>query len=258
MTTEDIIRSFRQKVCKEIELEGEGLNRYIVYTPFMFDDGDHFVIVLREQEGRWVLTDEGHTFLHLSYGGPDLTRGTRGKVIDQTLDTYRVANESGELRLTVPNGAYGDALFSFVQAISRIASTALWTRERVESTFRDDFRELLEATVAKEWLTFEYIDPEIDPEGNYPVDCRINGRTRQCFIFAVANTDQCRNATITVYHYERHARVFSSFVVFEDQTSINRRALAQLSDVVGRQFASLAAKDRITDYLTKEVVGADH
>jgi hypothetical protein len=259
MLRAEIIESFRQKVSREIDLEAEGLDRYIVYTPFMFDDGDHYVVVLRRDRDReqWVLTDEAHTFMHLSYADVDLTQGTRRKVIDQALTSYRVENNGGELRLAVPDEAFGDALFTMVQAIGRITGTALWTRERVRDTFDEDFRSLLSQLLPPERVTFDYTDPTIDPDGVYPIDCRINGMPKPCFVFKVANDHQCRNATITCYHYERHHRVFSSMVIYRDQTEINGRALAQLTDVVGKQFASLGARDRIEAHLRDEVLGAN-
>lgn len=256
MTTADIVRSFREKVGREIDLEAEGVDRYIVYTPFMFDDGDHFVVILRRENERWILTDEAHTFMHLSYSEVDLSQGTRAKIIDQALSGNRVESRAGELKLAVADDAFGDALFSLVQAISRITSTALWTYARVKSTFEEDFRALMQSVVPAERLTFDYTDPQIDPDGIYPVDCRINGMPRPCMVFAVANDAKCREATITCYHYERHERKFTSLAVFEDQTEVNRRAVAQLSDVAGKLFASLGARDRIEAYLREEVMGA--
>jgi hypothetical protein len=194
MTTADIVRSFREKVCREIDLEAEGVDRYIVYTPFMFDDGDHFVIVLRKEKEHWVLSDEAHTFMHLSYTEVDLSQGGRAKIIDQALAGYRVENRSGELKLAVADNAFGDALFSLLQAISRITSTALWTVARIKSTFEEDFRALMGSVVPADRLTFDYTDSQIDPDGIYPVDCRINGMPRPCMVFAVANDAKCREA----------------------------------------------------------------
>ncbi|MDZ7814842.1 MAG: DUF1828 domain-containing protein [Planctomycetota bacterium] len=56
---------FKQKVCDEISLHQEGVDRYRVLTPFCFDDGDHLCILLKRSESHWLLTDEGHTFMHL-------------------------------------------------------------------------------------------------------------------------------------------------------------------------------------------------
>jgi hypothetical protein len=251
MTTLDIVASFRQKVGKEIDLEAEGLERYVVYTPFMFDDGDHYVVVLRRENDQWILTDEAHTFMHLSYADMDITKGMRAKVIEQALTTYRIQNKDGELRLNVPDEAFGDALFTMVQAIGRIAGTADWTRERVRDTFAEDFKVLLSTLVPPDRVKFDYIDPTIDPNGLYPVDCRINGMARPCFVFKVVNDDQCKDAMITCSYYERHQKRFTSVVIFRDQEEIGRRPLAQLSDMVGKQFASLGAKDRIETFLTE-------
>ena len=221
----------------------------------MFEDGDHFVVVLRQEDGTWVLTDEGHTFMHLSYSPVDLSQGTRARVIEDTLAAYRVLNASGELRLAVPGESFGDALFTFVQALARITATAEWTKERVRSTFFEDFRTLMEQTVPRDRLTFGYTDTQTDPERIYRVDCMINHSLRPCYVFAIANDEQCRDATITICHFERHERDFRSLAVFEDQTEIGRRPLAQLSDVVGRQFSSLGASDRITGYVREEILG---
>jgi len=83
--TRTIEQKFRSKVCDEIRLVGEGMNRHIVFTPFMFDDGDHLCILLERHDGHWYLTDEGHTFMHLSYDEVDLEPGTRRKIIDTVL-----------------------------------------------------------------------------------------------------------------------------------------------------------------------------
>lgn len=64
MCEQRLEREFRQVVGESVELLAEGADRFRVFTPFRFADGDCFVVVLRRQEGRWFLTDEGHTFFH--------------------------------------------------------------------------------------------------------------------------------------------------------------------------------------------------
>jgi len=65
MSMGTIERDFREKVCAQIRLMLEGVQRFRVFTPFLFDDGDHLVIVLRREHDRWLLSDEGHTYMHL-------------------------------------------------------------------------------------------------------------------------------------------------------------------------------------------------
>lgn len=249
MITTDIESEFRRKVCGEIDIELEGLNRFIVYTPFMFDDGDHFVIVLKRNESRWLLTDEGHTFMHLSYAGFDLERGTRRSIIDQALMSFNLTNMQGELRLEVPDQQFGDALFSFVQALTKVSDTGYWTRERVQSTFLEDFQNLLREEIPPERRTFDYFDRQHDPDGIYPVDCKVNGMAKPLFVFGVNNDSKCRDATITILQFEKWGNSFQSMAIFEDQTQINSKVLARFSDVAGKLFSSLGARDRVTSYL---------
>ena len=251
MNFTELQKEFKQKVCNEIDIEPQGVSRFVVYTPFMFDDGDHFVIVLKRSGKQWILTDEGHTFMHMSYGEIDISHGTRKSIIDQTLLNFAVANESGELYLDIPDEAYGDALFSFIQALVKISDTAYWTRERIKSTFFEDFRRLLEYKIPSERRVFEYHDSQNDPDKNYLVDCKVNGMKRPVFIFGINNDAKCQTATICMHQFEKWGLEFRTMAIFEDQTQINRKVLARFSDMTGNQFSSLGAKDRIGNYLNE-------
>ncbi len=60
-------QQLRQQVAAGIHLVSEGIERYRVFTPFQLDDGDHLSIVLKKEGGDWFFSDEGHTYMHLSY-----------------------------------------------------------------------------------------------------------------------------------------------------------------------------------------------
>lgn len=255
MTEHDILRAFKEKVCREVEIEQKGLDRYIIYTPFAFDDGDHYVVLLKREKDQWLLTDEGHTFMHLSYGGVDVLKGQRGELVKESLVASGLENRSGELILKVPDEQFGDALFSYLQVLGRVQSTSLWTRERVRSTFRGDFQTLMRESVPTDRLEFDYVDTAHDPGGTYKVDSRIIGAKGDWFVFAVANENQCQNATITCYHFEKLKSAFSVMVVYENKEALASRALAQISDVVGKQFSSLGQSDRIKQFIKADVLG---
>jgi len=254
MNTKGLEKDFKHKVSAEIAVEREGIDRYIVYTPFMFDDGDHFVIVLKKHGDGWRFTDEGHTFMHMSYEEIDLSQGTRKNIIDQVLLSFRLANDGGELCLEVPDNQYGDALFSFVQALVKISDTAYWTRERIHSTFMEDFLALLEERIPRQRRTFEFRDEQRDPEANYAVDCKVNGMERPLLVFGINNDAKCRDATITLLQFEKWGEQFHSMAIFEDQTQINSKVLARFSDVAEKLFSSLGTRDRMEKYLD-EVLG---
>ena len=247
-----IEKDFQAKVSEKVCLAAEGLDRYRVLTPFRFDDGDHLAIVLKRDGEEWILSDEAHTYMHLTYemDERDLHRGTRQTIISNALSVFEVEDRDGELVLGVPGERYGDALYSFVQALLKISDVSYLSREQVRSTFMEDFRSLLTQMVPDERREFEWHDPVRDPQGIYEVDCRINGTARPLFVHALTNDGRTRDATISLLQFEKWDMPFRSLAIFEDQESINRKVLARFSDVCEKQYSNLAGNwDRIERYL---------
>ena len=252
MMLETIEQDFRSKVCAQIRLEPEGMERYRVFTPFRFGDGDHLAIALKREEGRWILSDEGHTYMQLTYGLDEksLHRGTRQQIITNALSAFTVEDREGELMVTVRDERYGDVLFDFIQALLRITDVTYLTRERVKSAFMEDFRAFIEERVPETRRQFDWHHPQHDPEGKYTVDYRINGMARPVAVYALPNDNKTRDATITLLQFERWEIPFRSVSVFENQEEISRKVLARFSDVCDKQFSSLAANQaRIARYL---------
>lgn len=252
MSDAGIEREFRRQVGESVDLLAEGTDRWQVFTPFHFDDGDHFVVILKREGDGWYLTDEAHTFMHLSYQFEerDLQSGTRQKIIATVLSRFGVEDRDGELRLAVSGNRYGDALFSFVQAVHKISDVSCLSREVVRSTFLQDFREVVADSVTNDRLSFDWTFEDRDPQGIYSVDCRVNGLPRPLFIYALPSDARARDATIALLQFEKWALPFRSVAIFEDQEQINRKVLARFSDVCGKQFSNLVGnRDRIQRYL---------
>lgn len=258
MMRDGIVKSFRSKVCAEIDLIPEGLGRYVVSTPFEYDDGDCLEIVLRERDGGWVLADEGCTFMRLTYDveEADLRRGTRQKIISNALAAFGVEDQDGELVLPVPGERFGDALFSFIQAVLKINDVAYLSREHVRSTFRQDFREFLSEIIPEDRLTLDWQHAEHDPKGIYAADYRVEHPTRPLVVFGLVGDGRTRDATIALLQYEKWGLPLRSLAVFEDQQAIGRNVLARLTDVCDRQYSSFGGNRRRIVRFLREAAAA--
>jgi len=251
-------KAFKKSVCENIRLHGEGNSRFRVFTPFRFDDGDHLSIILKNSKGKWMLSDEGNTFMHLTYDldEKDLLKGTRNEIIESALASYSVSNKEGELILGIEDEHYGDALYSYIQALMRISNVTFLSRERARSTFIEDFRAFIIEKVPENRRTFDWYDTSHDPEGIYPVDCKINGMPRPLFIFALPGDDKTRDATINIYKYEQWNLKYRVLGIFENQEEVNRKVLARFSDVCEKQFSALNTnKDRLQKYFSDAMSG---
>ena len=140
MNLEGIEQDFRNKVCEKLRISTEGVDRFRIFTPFMFEDGDHLAIVLKKdlsacdaqaENGTWILSDEGHTYMHLNCDLDKMNhqKGTRKKIIKHALSVFNVQERDGELIVPIVDNSYGDAFFRVIQAILKIAERAYLIRE---------------------------------------------------------------------------------------------------------------------------------
>ena len=255
MRMDEMVAQFKKKVCAEIELEQEGMDRFVVHTPFLFDDGDHLQIYLKkDDEGRWILTDEGATYMELSYENINLDTATRVAIIEKAKNRFGLEDREGEFVLVIRDDMYGDALFSFVQGILHISDVEYLKKEWVHSAFYEEFTELVRSIAPYGKLHFDYHDPDLDPKKIYPVDAMIETSTRPILIFAIANNEQCLKATISLMHFEKMGKKFRSVAIFENQETISRKGVAQLSNACEKQLSDIGAgKERLPGYIKDQL-----
>lgn len=235
----------------EISLEPIGDQRFAVISPFTFDDGDRFPIVLGRSNGVWRLSDEGGVAMHLSYLDVAFETGNRARLVENIARRHSVhLSDDWVLSKEIGGVIDADALMSFIHAIAQVADIDFLAREVVESTFQEDFRSFLSRSIEPDRLTFEFFDKELDPDGTYKADAAVEIKGTRLFGFGVSSDVRAKDATITLLTYEDWYGPVETFVVFEDQTALGRKPLAQLTNVVGKQFAALAGQEqRIRNYL---------
>ena len=140
MSIETITQEFHNGVSECVQLSAEGPDRFRVFTPFAFDDGDHLVIVLKREQGGWVLSDEAHTYMHLAddLDDDDRQSGMCDRVIANALAMFHIEDHGGELIRPIADEGYAGALFAFAQGLLTIAAAVYAERERARIAFAPD------------------------------------------------------------------------------------------------------------------------
>lgn len=118
-----IVAGLRESIFGDkVDLIPEGANRYRVNAPIVLEDGDHPVIILRQENAKWVLSDEGHTLLR--YG----ERAWQNIVNDEP--PTGVKKQGGELVLTITGNRFGRALYVFARVLVEAdATVSLWDKD---------------------------------------------------------------------------------------------------------------------------------
>ena len=254
MNPDAILKQFKEKVCEKISLVQKGISRFIVKTPFVFEDGDHLVILLKynNETKTWYLTDEGHTFLHLGYfiEEKDMFSGTRSQIIEDAKKMFEVLQEESGLSKNVLDNNFGDTLYDFVQCLLKIMDITYLDRKRVQTTFFEDFRKSIDNIAKNKRLNASFnVYEKFDLNKAYPIDCIIETSKKPVYIFAMHNDNKCKDVTITIYEFERKGIKFFPVGVFENQEEINRKVLARFSAICDKQIPSLSEINYFDKYL---------
>lgn len=252
MSLQTIEQALKQEIADQVQLLADGTDRYVVFTPFSFGDGDELVIVLKRVDRKWIFTDEAHTYMHLSYhtSRNAWQRGGRATLIANALSEFQVKDCRGELIREVDEMQFGEALCAFIQALLQIAHARFLSRERYRSPFLVDVRTLLARLIPEERRIFDWADPRKDPQKRYKIDCYVNGLAQPFFIHALNNNEKTQSATIAMQQFKGWDQPFRAVGIFRDQSKIKRVVLEQFSEVCPQQFGHWRTdREHIEEYV---------
>lgn len=250
----EIAALMRRQITERLQIEEEDQERIAVYTPFMYQDGDHcsFVAVRDAARSCWYLTDEGEVLTHASYSGVNLLANDRVSRFRETTKFYGVTERRGELILPVENEAFGDAVFSFTQACLDIVELTKLPAERkirVPDDFRSTLRRLITTTIPHGEVEERWYDERTDPERVYPVDLRIRGKSQPLYVYEVTTDRHCLTSAVSCLHHKLAQSDFIGIAIFDEEEAIRRIARIPLVEAVHEHFSSRSQSDAIKDFL---------
>lgn len=243
-------------MCAQISMVEKDEDLFLVDTPFSFPDGDPYQIYIKVlPAGLLRITDMGHTLMHLSYeNDPDKFReGTRGRILEQIKAETEVGESDGEFFVDTSPEDMGKALFRLSHAITKINDLTFLARSRVESTFYEDVFDELRRIVGGDRVIKDYILPNIEKSGDYPIDYRIEGKQLPLYLFAIPSRDKAKLTTIILQWLLAQEHNFDSILIFADQAAIPKSDIARLSNVGGEMVASMDARDDLSRKILKKV-----
>ena len=140
MDADELIGCLRKSMCSGLEVEPRTVNRFMVHTSYTYPDGDELHILMINEGGGWIFSDEGHTIMWLSYEGFNLT--DLGKdLLERTLKSNGVSFKDGELYIPIDTNStdsIGPSLKSLIKAEIQVADLLYSDEETDKDTFIGD------------------------------------------------------------------------------------------------------------------------
>lgn len=114
---ESILEVIRESTSSGLEIERKGIDRYIVHTNFSYPDGDELHIVIKRQDENWILTDEGHTIMWLSYDDIDFETETESDSLLHILKCNNAEVVDGRICMKFEPDDIVGAIHSMIQTL---------------------------------------------------------------------------------------------------------------------------------------------
>ena len=223
------------------EIEPE---RYLVQSPFQFEDGDGYPIVVERHAGGWRVTDLGGTASHLAVDDVDVTPVRLEMLVD-------IAEGSGfKFDNLVLSRVQAESPTEFdiadvVQAIAQLSALRFISRERVRRLYREDVARFIEEHVPQEFRDMRWRPPN-DSKGLYSTEALLRPSgpdQRPTTLFAVGNAEQAERTAVSVLMHQRWELDVSPLVVYDRRMAnrIGSPRIYHLQDAAGDDSVVAAA-----------------
>lgn len=246
MDPEKLINAVKKSICSEVEIEHIGMNSYLIHTGFTYHDGDELRIVLKEVEGSWRLTDEGHTLMWLSYEDYNMTE-TRESIWKRIVSSNGISLDDGRMYVECGVEEAGPALNSLIQAMLQSADLLFLNRDRVVSTFIEDMKEVFRNSSIHGICEFnKKIKDEKGEE--HIIDVYVNG-PKPLYVFGIPSKEKCKDALITMMELELGGMTnHKTMVIMDESADIAWRIKRKVVNRADKVFLGL---EDITEGLEK-------
>ena len=222
----EVIESIKRTICSKTTLESRGVDCYLVHTGFTFQDGDELHILLKKTNDRWILTDEAHTLMWLSYEDFTLTESRKG-LLNKTLRSNNATMEEGRIIIDCTNRDAGQCLMYMIQAILQTADLLYLNRNNVRNSYNDDVKQMMRKLLGDRCE----FDKHINNNGeDYLIDIYVEAKT-PLYVFTISNKDHCKDAIISLMALGSEANLdFTSLIFIDQNAELGKDNLVKLTN----------------------------
>lgn len=242
------INKIKKGICSSIEIEEKLDDLYIIHTGHTYHDGDELRILLEIIDGKYRISDEGHTMMWFSYSDYTFTE-LRTDLLNRILKSNKVNMDEGEIYIECLENEIGRSLDSFIQALIQITDLSFLSSERVASTFIEDLKEIVLSISNDIKCSF---DKSIrTPDGDERnIDIIIESPT-PIYVLGISNKDKCKDAIITMLAM-KNCPEFNSVAVIDEKAEIPKKDIKMLVNHADRPILGInEAKELLQKYIEK-------
>lgn len=262
MSLSEIARDLQAEISQSLYIETDGRGQHYIAMPFAFADGDQPVVALAPNRDGWMLSDQGTTLFRLGFQLNDAEHSApeNQRRLASALAMAGISQHDGELTKPLPPGQYADAVFDFVHALLKIdelgdfpATASANRRAAPPRRFADAVAQLVTEVVPAHRCEVSWNDTQWDHRKEYTVDCRINGLPTPLFLYALANDNNARDATITIYRFQSQPVPGRHIGIYRNADGVARNVQSRLNAVCETTFGNLEKDSQdIISFLKKE------
>jgi hypothetical protein len=114
-----------------------------ITTPFLDRHNDHLQIYVRQENGQYVLSDDGYILADLEMSGMEFDTERRRHILSTILRSFGVIREGDELQVRAQGQDLARRKHNLIQAMLAINDMFVMSRPHVLSFFREDVEQYL-------------------------------------------------------------------------------------------------------------------
>lgn len=245
--SESMANAMRIGICSSISFETRGIDRFMIHTGFSFPDGDELHIILKRRGGGWMLTDEGHTSMWVSYS-VNLSEN-RKRSLEKVAGSNGIGFEDGVMSVDASVENAAGCLMSMIQAILQASELSYLTRSTVHNTFVEDTKQALREKLGSRCEFDKHLGDKEDIVADAYID-----DDEPTIIFIVSNKERCLTALygMVVLSSEIGLR-FRSLTIVDESNDIPESARNRLINRSDKLFIGhIGMNEDFDRYLEKE------